>query len=75
MYSIDLAEVSLDSFEETLTTVDLIPSRRMLADHISTVVPLLKERGVADLEALRSCLPTRVDTPAWPSNCRSRRTT
>ncbi len=56
MYSTDLSQISLVAFEETLLTVDLLPSRRALADHISAVVPRLEELGVEHLEDLRKLL-------------------
>ncbi len=55
-YSLDMRGFSLHRFEEILTTVELLPSRRPLAEHISAVVPLLERMGVDDLEALRKLL-------------------
>lgn len=55
-YSIDLAAISLDEFAETLLTVELLPSRRMLADHIAALVPKLAERGISDLADLKRLL-------------------
>lgn len=56
MYSTDLTTISLETFEEDILSVDLIPSRRVLADRISDVVPALADRGVEDLEGLRRLL-------------------
>lgn len=55
-YSIDLASISLSEFAKTLLTVELLPSRRVLADHIETIVPLLADRGIDDLAALKKLL-------------------
>ena len=56
MYSADLTKISIDRFDETLRTIELLPSRRVLQDHISTVTSRLKERGIEDLGALRRLL-------------------
>ena len=56
MYSIDLTSISLDTFEETILTIDLLPSRKMLAEEIAAVVPELKMMGIDNLEDLRSLL-------------------
>ena len=56
MYSTDLTTISLESFEETILTIDLLPSRRLLADGISAVVPGLSRMGVENLEDLRRLL-------------------
>ena len=55
MYSTDLTAISLDAFEETILTIDLLPSRRMLAGR-SGVVPQLKRMGINNLEDLRGRL-------------------
>ncbi|MGB5381730.1 MAG: hypothetical protein WBO25_12120, partial [Acidimicrobiia bacterium] len=56
MYSTDLTAISLDAFEETILTIDLLPSRRMLAGRITDVVPQLKRMGINNLEDLRGRL-------------------
>lgn len=58
-YSIDLASISLDEFCETLLTVDLLPSRQVLADHIVAIVPKLAGRGVDDLAGLKKLLVSK----------------
>ncbi|MDJ0497446.1 MAG: DUF4332 domain-containing protein [Acidimicrobiia bacterium] len=63
-YSIDLASISLDEFRETLLTIELLPSRRALADHIAAIVPKLVARGTRDLAGLRKLLARKVDYPA-----------
>lgn len=56
MYSTDLTTVSLDAFEQTILTIDLLPSRKVLAEGISDVVPELKRMGINTLEDLRALL-------------------
>lgn len=56
MYSIDLTTISLGAFRETILTVDLLPSRRMLADGIIDLVPKLRRMGVENLEDVRRLL-------------------
>jgi hypothetical protein len=56
MYSIELSEISLEAFEETIKTVELLPSRRVLADQISVLVPRLTKMGVTDLAGLSRLL-------------------
>ena len=56
MYSTDLTTISLDAFEQTILTIDLLPSRKVLAEGISDVVPELKSMGINTLEDLRALL-------------------
>jgi len=56
MYSTDLTAISLDAFEQTILTIDLLPSRKMLAERISDVVQELKRTGFNNLEDLRVLL-------------------
>ena len=56
MYSTDLTSISLDAFEQTILTIDLLPSRNMLAERISDVVPELEVMGINTLEDLRGLL-------------------
>lgn len=55
-YSLDLRTISLERFQEMLTTFEMLPSRRVLADHIASVVARLADLDVTDLEALRKLL-------------------
>ena len=55
-YSLDLRTITLDRFAEILTTFELLPSRKVLADHITSVVARLEEIGVGNLEELRRLL-------------------
>lgn len=56
MYSTDLTTISLDAFERTILTIDLLPSRKVLAEEISELVPELKAMGINTLEDLRALL-------------------
>jgi hypothetical protein len=56
MYAIDMSAISLDEFEQTLLSIELLPSRRILADHISSVAARLREREVGDLAGLQRLL-------------------
>lgn len=56
MYSTDLTSISLGAFEETILTIDLLPSRKVLAEEITDVVPELKGMGIDTLEDLRVLL-------------------
>ena len=67
-YSIDLATISLDEFVETLLTVELLPSRRMLADQIATVEPKLAAHGIEDLAGLKKLLAKKRNYPALASD-------
>lgn len=58
-YVMDLSSFTLSRFVEVLTTVELIPSRRALADHIVDVAARLEADGVSDLEALRRLLTNK----------------
>ncbi len=55
-YSLDLRTITLKRFAEIMTTFELLPSRKVLADHITTVVAHLEEMDVVDLEGLRRLL-------------------
>ena len=56
MYSTDLSRISLDEFEEMLSSVDLLPGRRMLLEGLADVLRRLKHKGIGDLAALRELL-------------------
>jgi hypothetical protein len=59
MYSIELNRISLDEFEEILTSVELLPGRRILLDHLPVIMERLKQNGIFDLEALRKLLQNK----------------
>ena len=56
MYSTDLTSISLDAFNETILTIDLLPSRKLLVEGIAGLVPELEMMGVETLEDLRVLL-------------------
>ncbi len=55
-YEMDLSTFSLDRFAEVLTTVEPLPSRRILVDHIVDITARLGAEGVSDIEELRKLL-------------------
>jgi len=63
MYSIELNKISLDEFEQILTSVDLLPGRRILLNHLAEVIERLKQKGVFHLEALRKLLQNKRQYP------------
>jgi len=63
MYAADLTAISLDDFERTLLSVELIPSRRVLRDRISDVCGRLRDRGIDDLEGSRLLLRDKAGYP------------
>ena len=58
-YSIDLDQISLDEFKTILTTIDLLPGRRILLDNLSEVVERLKEDGIGHLAVLQKTLKNK----------------
>ena len=64
MYSIELSKISLDEFEEILTSVELLPGRRILLDHLPVIIERLKQNGTFHLEALRKLLQNKKQYPA-----------
>jgi hypothetical protein len=61
MYSIDMKIITLDEFAEILKSIDLLPGRRILLDHLDRVIPLLKERGINSLSDLQTFLKKKGD--------------
>jgi hypothetical protein len=62
-YTLDLSTITLERFEEILTTFELLPSRRVLADHIASVVAKLSDEDIVDLEGLRRLLADKKGYP------------
>ena len=56
MYSIELSNITLDEFREMITSIELLPGRRILLDHLTKVIERLKQNGIFHLEALRKLL-------------------
>jgi predicted flap endonuclease-1-like 5' DNA nuclease len=48
-YHLNLREISLDQYEQTLKATELIPSRRILKDNIERNFAALQERGISNL--------------------------
>jgi len=63
MYSIDLSKFSLDEFEEIITSVELLPGRRILLDHLTNTIDQLKQNGTFHLEDLRRLLQNKKQYP------------
>jgi predicted flap endonuclease-1-like 5' DNA nuclease len=63
MYSIELSKISLDEFEEILTSVDLLPGRRILLNELDGILERLKQNGISDLESLRKLLQNKKQYP------------
>jgi predicted flap endonuclease-1-like 5' DNA nuclease len=63
MYSINLAKFTLDEFQEVLTSIDLLPSRRVLLENLPEVIDALKGKEIFHLEALRKWLANKKQYP------------
>ncbi|MBN1304659.1 MAG: DUF4332 domain-containing protein, partial [Anaerolineales bacterium] len=64
MYSINLEKITIDEFKEILTTVDLLPGRRILLEDLSGVVERLKKKGFRHLADLQEMLKDKKQYPA-----------
>ena len=56
MYSINLEAISLDEFAEITSTKYLIPGRRILLDHLLSVMQHLKTQNIQHLASLKKLL-------------------
>jgi hypothetical protein len=63
MYSTNLERISLDEFQEILTSIDLLPSRKILLEGLSTLIEKLKQKGIGHLEALQKLLKNKKRYP------------
>ncbi len=63
MYSINLAKITLDEFQQILTSIDLLPGRRVLLENLPETIAALKEKGISQLEALRKQLANKQKYP------------
>lgn len=63
MYTIDLTKFTLDEFQEILTSIELLPSRRVLLENLPEVIAALKEKGIPHLESLRKWLANKQKYP------------
>lgn len=64
MYSIDLAQIALDEFEELLRNTNLTPGRRILLTDLSGVMSRLKQAGITDMAGLQKLLKNKKQYPA-----------
>lgn len=63
MYAIELEKITLDEFQEMLTSINLLPGRRILLDGLSGVIEQLQQKGIRHLEALRKLLQDKKRYP------------
>lgn len=63
MYSVDLAQITLDDFEVIINSVDLLPSRRILLEGLSAVIFQLKQKEIEHLAALQKMLRNKKHYP------------
>jgi hypothetical protein len=63
MYTIDLEKITLDEFQEILTSVDLLPGRIILLENLPGIVSSLKQKGIFHLEALHKLLANKKQYP------------
>ena len=68
MYSTNLEQISLDEFQEILLSIELLPSRKILLDNISTFIEKLKQRGIGHLAALQKLLNNKKRYPELASD-------
>jgi hypothetical protein len=61
MYSVDLKKISLDEFADILKSIDLLPGRRILLDHLDRVTSLLKAKKINTLSDLQTFLKKKSD--------------
>lgn len=59
MYSTNLEKISLDEFQEILSTVELLPSRKFLLDGLANLIGMLKQNGIGHVSALQKLLKNR----------------
>jgi hypothetical protein len=68
-YSIDLAQISLDDFQAMLTSVDLLPGRRILLDGLDAFIARVQQDGISHLASLQKALKDKKRYPqlvaAW----------
>jgi hypothetical protein len=63
MYSINLEKITLDEFKEILSSIDLLPGRRILLENLPEIIGGLKQRQILHLEALRKLLQNKKHYP------------
>jgi hypothetical protein len=63
MYSTNLERISLDEFEEILLSIELLPSRKILLNGLSTLIEGFKQKGIDHLAALQKLLKNKKSYP------------
>jgi hypothetical protein len=63
MYSTNLERISLDEFQEILSTVELLPSRKFLLNGLSNLIEKLKQKGIVHAAALQKLLKNKKRYP------------
>jgi predicted flap endonuclease-1-like 5' DNA nuclease len=63
MHSTNLEKISLDEFQEILLSIELLPSRKILLEGLSTLIERLKQKGIDHLEALQKLLKNKKAYP------------
>jgi hypothetical protein len=61
MYSIDLKKISVKEFTEILHSIDLLPGRRILLNHIDRIANELEKEGNKSLYDLQKVLRKKTD--------------
>ena len=56
MYSTNLEKISLDEFQQILTTIELLPSRKVLLNGLSELIENLKQMRIDNLAATQKLL-------------------
>lgn len=63
MYSTDLEQISLDEFQEILTSIDLLPSRKLLLNGLSVLIEKSKQKGIDHLGMMQKLLKNKSGYP------------
>jgi hypothetical protein len=63
MYITNLAQISLEDFQEIISTIELLPSRKILLNNLSGFIENLKQKGINDLAALQKLLRNKKGYP------------
>jgi hypothetical protein len=64
MYSINLAEISLDRFAEILVKAQLLPTQKVILNNLSKNMQKLKDRGLPNLQELHNFLKKNENYPS-----------
>ncbi|MHB1356649.1 MAG: DUF4332 domain-containing protein [Anaerolineae bacterium] len=58
----------MDEFKEMISTIDLLPGRRILLSYLSSVIERLKQNGIGHLAALHTLLQNKEQYPELADN-------